>query len=97
MTRKAGALLDPNAPRETIHLSNGGEARNVESYRCHAQELAVAGVVFSKPLVAVCDPIFSVAPELLDIPAILLGVDVIGQNSYGFDLHNGRFWLHEWR
>lgn len=94
LTSKAGALLDPEAPREAISVSNGGDAVNVSCYRCHARTIEIAGVRFERPLVAVADPIFQVAPELLAIPAVLLGIDVYGANSYGFDLESGVFWLH---
>lgn len=94
LTSKAGAFLDPTAAREEIRLSNGGTERNVGSYRTTAEEITIAGVRFLKPVVAVCDPIFSVAPELLSKPAILLGIDVIGESRYAFDLHHGEFWIH---
>ena len=94
LTSKAGAYLDPAEPRETIRLSSGGGVNQAESYRCHAESFEIAEVRFERPLVAVCDSIFEVAPELLDKPAILLGIDTIGENSYGFDLQNGIFWIH---
>lgn len=93
ITSKAGALLDPSAPRTPIQLSNGGEVTNVSSYRTRAKSLKIAGITFSNPVVAVCDPIFSVDPPLLERQAILLGIDIIGENSYGFDLKNGLFWI----
>ena len=90
----SGAFLDPNTPREPIRLSNGGDITNVSSYRTQARTLTIAHVTFQDPLIAVCDPIFSIDPPLLKKPAILLGSDLLGQHRYGFDFLNGHFWIH---
>ena len=94
LNTKAGAYLDPDSPREPIRLSNGGDIKNVSSYRTRADTLSIADVTFAQPLIAVCDPIFSVDPPLLEKPAVLLGSDLLGLYRYGFDFHGGTFWIH---
>lgn len=93
LTTKAGAYLDPNAKRQPIKLSNGGDISQAPSYRTNAEEIRLGNLVFPNPTVAVCDPIFSVAPELLGKPAILLGIDVFGELPYALDLQNGGMWF----
>jgi len=93
LTTKAGEFLDPKSKRQPITLSNGGDVNQAPSYRTTAEEIRLGKLVFPNPTVAVCDPIFSVAPELLDQPAILLGIDVFGEFSYALDLQNGGMWF----
>ena len=49
LNTKAGAYLGP-PPLEPIRLSNGGDIKNMSSYRTRADTLNVADVTFAQPL-----------------------------------------------
>ena len=93
LTSAAGQFLNPHHKREPIRLSSGGGVQKAKSYRTKAEEIRISTISFPHPTVAVCDPIFQVAPELLGRPAILLGIDVFGEHSYALDFHDGGMWF----